>query len=259
MGYRITMIGSGNLASHLAPALENAGHFVHEVYSRNPASAKGLCNILYNAACVSSLNFSQSKSAFFIIAVNDDAIEELSAQITLPPNGILLHTSGTKSISILSCFEHFGSLYPLQTFTKRRKVSWEEIPILTEGSDEETAKHILALGKSISTKAFQASEEKRKLIHLSAVFSANFANHLLYMAKSMLDENDIDFTILQPLLSETLKKAFEIDPIKAQTGPAVRKDISTIRDHLKILDNKDDFKKIYKDITENIIKVHSQS
>jgi len=259
MGYRITMIGSGNLASHLAPALENAGHFVSEVYSRNPASAKSLCSMLYDATCVSSLNLSQSKSAIFIIAVNDDAIEEVSAQITLPPNGILIHTSGTKSIAVLSGFEYFGSLYPLQTFTKRKKVSWEEIPILTEGSDEETAKHILALGKSISAKAFQASEEKRKLIHLSAVFSANFANHLLYMSKSILDENDIDFTILKPLLSETLKKAFEIDPIKAQTGPAVRKDISTIRDHLKILDNKEDFKKIYKDITENIIKVHSQS
>lgn len=253
------MIGSGNLASHLAPALENAGHFVSEVYSRNPTSAKSLCSMLYNATSVSSLDFSHSKSAIFIIAVNDDAIEEVAAQIALPPNGTLIHTSGTKSISILCGFEHFGSLYPLQTFTKRKKVSWEEIPILTEGSDEETAKHILALGKSISAKAFQASEEKRKLVHLSAVFSANFANHLLYMSKSILDENDIDFTILKPLLTETLKKAFEIDPIKAQTGPAVRKDISTIRDHLKILDNKEDFKKIYKDITENIIKVHSQS
>src|SRR6478752_1119079 len=101
MGYRITMIGSGNLASHLAPALENAGHFISEVYSRNPTSAKSLCGILYNATCVSNLDFSQSKSAIFIIAVSDDAIEEVSAQIALPPNSIVLHTSGTKSISIL--------------------------------------------------------------------------------------------------------------------------------------------------------------
>jgi predicted short-subunit dehydrogenase-like oxidoreductase (DUF2520 family) len=259
MGYRITMIGSGNLASHLAPALENAGHFVSEVYSRNQAAAKGLCSHLYDARHVNSPDFSQSKSAIFIIAVSDDAIEDVSSQIILPPDSILVHTSGTKSISLLSGFEQYGSFYPLQTFTKKKKISWEEVPILVEGSSQETTKHLLALARSISAKAFQAPEEKRKLIHLSAVYSANFANHLLYMAKSLLDEKDIDFTILKPLLSETLTKAFEIDPIKAQTGPAVRRDISTIREHLKILDNKEDFKKIYKDITENIIKVHSQS
>lgn len=39
---KIGMIGAGNLASHLAPALQNAGHEIVAVYSRTRLSAEGL-------------------------------------------------------------------------------------------------------------------------------------------------------------------------------------------------------------------------
>ena len=43
------MIGAGNLAWHLAPALDNAGFVIKEVYSRNPKHAEVLTERLYQA------------------------------------------------------------------------------------------------------------------------------------------------------------------------------------------------------------------
>ena len=49
MKYRVSFIGAGNLAWHLAPTLDNAGFVVGEVYSRDPKKAKALVERLYQA------------------------------------------------------------------------------------------------------------------------------------------------------------------------------------------------------------------
>src|SRR5690606_12554864 len=132
----ITIIGSGNVAWHLAPALENAGHHIHEVYSRDIKNAEALTSKLYSAEAVQTLEFSDSESSIFIMAVNDDAIEELASKIELPPNATLVHTSGSCPMEIFNeISNHYGVFYPFQSFNKSRKVSFNEIPVLIEASD----------------------------------------------------------------------------------------------------------------------------
>ncbi|MFM7428383.1 MAG: NAD(P)-binding domain-containing protein, partial [Flammeovirgaceae bacterium] len=80
----ISFIGSGNLAWHLAPALDNAGLIVKEVYSPNPRHAEELTERLYQAEVKASLDFSTSDSTIFIVAVSDDAISNVAQEIVLP-------------------------------------------------------------------------------------------------------------------------------------------------------------------------------
>src|SRR5688572_19964493 len=97
----VSFIGAGNLAWHLAQALDNTEYAVREVYSRNKKNAEALVANLYNAEVNSSLDFSNSSSRIFIIAVSDDAIEEVAQEIVLPDNSILVHTSGSQPLSLL--------------------------------------------------------------------------------------------------------------------------------------------------------------
>ena len=86
----VSFIGAGNLAWHLAPALDNAGYAVREVYSRDAKNAEALVERLYEAEVKTDLDFSSSKSSVFIIAVSDDMIGDISQEIALPGEAVLV-------------------------------------------------------------------------------------------------------------------------------------------------------------------------
>jgi predicted short-subunit dehydrogenase-like oxidoreductase (DUF2520 family) len=251
----ITFIGSGNLAWHLAPALDNAGYTVKEVYSQNPKHAKALVGRLYQADVKTTLDFSASSSDVFIIAVSDDAIGEIAQEIVLPEDAILVHTSGSQPLSILgfAATQNIGVFYPLQTFSKAKKIDFSEIPIFIESEIEEVNKILLKMGKSISKKVKPISSEYRKALHVAAVFASNFSNHMLTISKSIADQHDIDFEVLKPLIAETLNKSINIGPENAQTGPAKRGDMEILDRHLEFLKDDPAVAEIYKIISQHII------
>src|SRR6187402_1277577 len=95
----VSFIGSGNLAWHLAPALDNTDFAVREVYSRNPSNAEALVEKLYEADVKRSLDFSGSTSRIFVIAATDEAMVDIAQEIVLPEDTILVHTSGSQPLS----------------------------------------------------------------------------------------------------------------------------------------------------------------
>ncbi len=97
----VSFIGSGNVAWHLAPALDNAGHVVKEVFSRHAQHAEALTNRLYQAEVKATLDFSTSPSRLFIVAVSDDALAEVAREVILPDEAILVHTSGSRPLDVL--------------------------------------------------------------------------------------------------------------------------------------------------------------
>lgn len=254
--YKISIIGAGNVAWHLSQALEDAGHSIQEVYSRNIKNAEKLASKLYDAFPTNDLDFSESHSQIFFIAVTDDALENVLSEITIPDNSIIAHTSGTKSLEVLDLlFLNKGVFYPLQTFSKSRKVAFEDIPICIEASSEATQKILTNVATSISRYVYFFDSEKRKILHVAAVFACNFTNHLLALSKEILTTDGIDYSILNPLISETINKALEGDPKQMQTGPAARKDVKVLQEHLKFLKEEPEKKQIYKILSESILKM----
>jgi hypothetical protein len=76
------------------------------------------------------------------------------------------------------------------------------------------------------------------------------------LAHDVLNEKDIDFSLLHPLIKETAVKIRDVNPYQAQTGPALRKEISTINKHLELLDKYSEYKEIYNLLTRQIINKH---
>lgn len=251
----ISFIGSGNLAWHLAPALDNAGFVVKEVYSRNPKHAEGLTERLYQAEVKATLDFSTSPSSVFIIAVTDDAIKEIAREIILPEDAILIHTSGSQPLSELqfAATTNTGVLYPVQTFTKSKKIDFKSIPIFIESNNEETNLALTTLAKSISNHVKKIGSEERKAMHVAAVFAANFTNHMIAISKDLMENNGLSFDWLKPLILETINKSLSTDPKTAQTGPAKRGDLEILDKHLEFLKDDEDIAEIYKLVSQHII------
>ena len=250
----IAIIGSGNVAWHLAPELENVGHRVLEVYGRNAKNARLLQRRLYNAEINPSLDFSESAAEVFILCVSDDAIESVVGEIVLPEDAAILHTSGSQPLEVLdhAGTEHFGVLYPLQTFSKEKKISFDDLPILIEGSTRHAEMALKMLSKSMSKKVIRANSQERMAAHVAAVFACNFTNHLFVVAQEILKNHDLSFKLLEPLIVETINKSLAIGPQNAQTGPAARHDLEILDRHLEFLKDSG-HQGLYQLITEKIL------
>ena len=71
----------------------------------------------------------------------------------------------------------------------------------------------------------------------------------------IFSEKNIDFKILLPLIKQTIAKLNIKKPKAVQTGPAKRKDIKIIQEHINLIQRKD-IKELYQKISNSIIKTH---
>jgi predicted short-subunit dehydrogenase-like oxidoreductase (DUF2520 family) len=254
-GVSVSFVGSGNVAWHLAPALDNTDFAVKEVFSAHRKNAAALAERLYQAEVKSSLDFSLSPSRIFFICVNDDAIQEIAQDIVVPPNSIVLHTSGSQPMGVLGYTgtENIGVFYPLQTFTKAQKVDFKEIPILIETENADTERILMTMGKAISKKVYKVSSQNRKALHVAAVFASNFTNHMIGIAQEVLEDKGLDLELLKPLIVETINKSLAIGPEKAQTGPAKRGDLEILDKHIEFLQHDEKLAEIYRVISQHIL------
>ncbi len=251
----VSFIGSGNLAWHLAPALDNAGFVVKEVYSRNTRHAESLTGRLYQAEVKASLDFYTSPSSIFIVAVNDESINEIAREIILPEEAVLAHTSGSVPLTDLqfAATPNIGVFYPLQTFTKNKKIDFKQTPIFIESINDETEIILTTLAKAISGQVRKIASEERKALHVAAVFASNFTNHMLTLSQEIMQKNGLDYDWLKPLISETINKSLQLGPEEAQTGPAKRGDLEILEGHLAFLQDDPATAEIYKIVSQHII------
>ena len=81
---------------------------------------------------------------------------------------------------------------------------------------------------------------------------------MYHIAEEFLEDRELDFDLLKPLIIETAAKAADIDPVNAQTGPARRGDENTIKKHLDLLEGNPEYKQLYQLISEQILKKYHE-
>jgi predicted short-subunit dehydrogenase-like oxidoreductase (DUF2520 family) len=248
---KISIVGSGNLASHLIPRLIEKGIKVQQIFSRNAKTAKSLSR-KYKIEFASTLNDIDLNVDIILLCVSDTSIR------TITPHfknfvGIVCHTSGTAPIRDLNKHKgNNGVLYPLQTFSAKAEVDWNNIPVFVEGSNAATEKKVLQLAKRLSKKSFKLSSEQRKELHLAAVFVNNFVNACYTIAHTHLQKQNLKWEYLLPLIDQTTLKVHAHDPKDVQTGPARRNDQKIIQEHLQLLKKDKKALEVYKVMTEYI-------
>lgn len=256
---RAVIIGSGNVASALAPALEAAGEIqVEAVCSPTPAHARELACRLRNAVAESDMARIPADAQLYIVSVTDDALAQVAANAPHAADAVWLHTSGGVDASVLAPLSpNYGVLYPLQTFSKGRHTDFATIPIFVEGATPTALAVAERLGRALSSDVRRADGDTRRKLHAAAVFACNFTNHLYAIASDILHrEADADLTVLRPLLEETLAKALSMPPADAQTGPARRGDTRVMERHMALIQPHEAY--LYKILSDSIMKRYEQ-
>lgn len=244
---QITIIGSGNVAQHLIKAFSGSKTVeIKQVFSRK---REALLHLIDLEKIVTDLSQLQPAD-LHIIAISDNAISEVSQQLPFN-NQFVVHTSGTASIDFLDPKNRRGVFYPLQTFSKNKEIDYSVVPFCLEAENTADFNLLDSIAKSISTAVYSINSEQRKALHVAAVFVSNFTNHLYQLGHEICEENQLPFAILKPLIQETADKINSLDPIEAQTGPAIRNDSVTTDVHLAFLQNENK-KNIYKILTQSI-------
>ena len=247
---QIVLIGSGNVAFHLAKAFTEAQIPVSQIFGRNTTELQKISEQF-------SIPFSTETLAdadLYIISVSDSSIAEVSALIK-NENALVAHTSGSVSREALSGNYRKSVFYPLQTFSKSKNLDYSKIPFFIDAENENDEEILKNLASKISKNVMLANDEKRKYIHLTAVFACNFVNHLYARAKEISDSQGIPFDYFLPLIDETTQKIHELEPKLAQTGPAIRNDEKVLKLHESLLTDEEKLK-IYKTLNESIKKMY---
>lgn len=217
------------MASHLGEALQRAGHQVIRVGGRTRTMPI------------------PKDADLYVIAVTDSAIASVAAEIG-DVAGLVVHTAGSVSMNVLPQ-RNRGVLYPLQTFTKGRAIDICAVPLFIETDGD--IQFLREVAGQISSNVTEMDSQRRRYLHLAAVFCCNFTNHMYRITESMLAEHDIPFSVMLPLIDETACKVHSLSPAQAQTGPAVRWNQEVMKAQLELLD-REDLKQLYQIISKSI-------
>ncbi|TAE38579.1 MAG: DUF2520 domain-containing protein [Sphingobacteriales bacterium] len=250
-----TIIGSGNVATHLSLALSQNGHSILQVYSRNFNNAQTLANKVA-ATAIKSLAEINPIVETIILAVSDDAVKVVLKELSFihSHNPIIIHTSGTLPITVLSAIaKNYGVLYPLQTFSKNVGINFLNVPLCVEANNEKTQQALLQIANSISNLVYTINSHQRKALHIAAVFACNFTNYFYAIADNLLQQNQLSFDMLKPLINETANKIQINAPENVQTGPAKRNDKKVMEAHLSALSQQPNYQLLYRLISDEIV------
>lgn len=255
---KISIIGTGNLATHLSAACVQGSVEVVQVWGRNAAKAAEVA-VISGAKAISNFQELAPSVDLILLAVADDAIGQIAqllgnniASSNFQP--VVAHLSGATPTAIFkeTGFRHYGVFWPLQSFRSGKQVDFRKVPICINGSDEKALASISQLANCLSDEVCTVSESQRQVLHLAAVFVNNFTNHLLTISKALTDEAAVPFDLLKPLLRETVNRLESEEPQNMQTGPAIRGDMKTIESHLRLLADHPQYQQLYALLSESI-------
>ena len=256
--YRISFAGAGRVADALCRELYNAGCKIDLIVSQNEINGHLLAD-----SCRSKWSpdlIFPNTTDILIVAVPDQTLKSVLDNIVCSKDTLVVHTAGSFGLDIFpESINKKAVFYPLQTFSKDRKVDFKNLPFLVESAENDSSELLKNLAESIGGKAHFVDTEHRKMLHLAAVFTSNFTNYMLTVGKEVTLKAGFSFDLLEPLIIETISKAIESGPENSQTGPAIRNDQNTIEKHLELLSFSPELQMLYKELTLSILKYYHKS
>lgn len=248
-GLNIAIVGMGNVGQHLFHALARQNLQPTHLCSSNDELLTNLSKT-YQFESVNMADLNSCKLDMIFTCVADDAIvpthESLQAH-----SAALVHCSGSTPVVVRPSGSS-GVFYPFQTFTKSRSIDWSVIPVFVTANNEQLEQTLCALALQIGGSAQVISDEQRRWLHLAGVYGANFVNHMLSEMTEALENAQLPLSVAEPLIRETVSKAFEMGAKSSQTGPALRGDAAIVQKHLDMLKDDRIKQQLYRVISQSI-------
>jgi predicted short-subunit dehydrogenase-like oxidoreductase (DUF2520 family) len=261
----ITLIGAGNLAHALGPALRAAGYRIDAVAGRTlPQSskrAKALAKKL--GATAIPLENATPGSDILWICHTDDALAQTAKQLARKPgwkHRIVFHSSGALTSDMLAPLKRAGasiaSLHPMMTFVPGTVPKMQGVPFAVEGDSRAVAaaRKIVA---DLGAEAFPIRKSAKPLYHALGSFSSPLLVATLVTAERVGQGAGLSTRqtrkIIGPILRQTLKNYLESGAAAAFSGPIKRGDLNTVRRHLKELKRVPGASEVYRALVKSAL------
>lgn len=263
----ITLIGAGNLASALAPALRRAGYRIDEIVSR-PTSRRRALDLArkVGARPVTSSNARLTADVVWF-CVNDDAIRTSATEYAAHVKGrwkgkIALHSSGALASDELNTLKRkgaaVGSIHPMMTFVAGRASSMNGVAFALEGDSAAVqAARLIAL--KLGGHPFEIRKEDKVLYHAIGAFCSPLIVALLTVGEEVARQAQVPPSeigrVMHPILRRTVDNYIERRSTAAFSGPINRGDLATVRKHLAALKKVPVARRVYLDLAR--VALHS--
>ncbi len=243
----VVLLGGGNVAIQFAKNLvTNPFVELTQVYARNLSKLDVLNASIKKTDSLDNLEIAD----IYVLALSDKSINQVSSH-SFFKDKFVVHTSGATAMQELVP-QNKGVLYPPFSLSKELDVSFEDQDFFIESQSTKQLELLQILVEGFGAKYHLVNSKQRLSFHTAAVFVNNFTNHLYALGMDLAKSAGIPNGFMEDLLLKGVQKSLLIGADKAQTGPAIRGDIETMKLHLANLD--ENKKNIYKILSESIQK-----
>ncbi|SMO37557.1 Rossmann-like and DUF2520 domain-containing protein [Gracilimonas mengyeensis] len=251
----VSIIGLGRVGTAFLRVLSEHGYEVTSVFNRSEID-EDLSRQFPETTFYTGLPTRDDQTGnLLIISVTDDAIEGVVEHLKKEYKSLeelqVVHCSGTHTSNILKPLKEKGaaiaSFHPIKSITPETKDfsgTWFDI----EG-DEELEDDLSLICNDIGAQSFTVSPDTKPLLHISAVVASNYLVVLAGLASQISSKEvseEVLLKALTPLMRNTLDNINELGTEKALTGPVVRGDVETIKEHLDLLKSSPEVRDLYK-------------
>lgn len=244
----VGVVGTGRAGSVLGAALKRAGHNVMACTAVSDIS-RLRAEALLPSVPILSIEETVADRDLILLSIPDDVLSQvvsgLASTNAVSPGTFVMHLSGRYGIDILRPLTEQGclplALHPVMTFTGT-SIDLNRLSACPFGvTTHETLRPVAeTLVMEMGGEPVWVPEASRGLYHAALSFGANNLMTLVNQTTELLEAADISNpeALVAPLLSASLDNALR-NGDNALTGPIVRGDAGTIREHLRVLANFD--------------------
>ena len=262
----ITLIGAGNLAQGLGPALKAAGYRIEVVAGRNRAESQRRARLLARRLGAKWCSVEQVKPTSDVVWLlhTDDALATTAQTLARAGDWrgkVALHSSGALSSDVLQPLKkagaHTASLHPMMTFVAGTSLEMSKVPFAVEG-DRAALAAAKQIVRRLHAEIFPIRKSAKVLYHALGSFSSPMIVATLVTAERVGRAAGLSLPqtrkVMAAILQQTLKNYMERGPAAAFSGPIKRGDLETVRRHLRALKRVPEAGEIYRALVRSALR-----
>jgi predicted short-subunit dehydrogenase-like oxidoreductase (DUF2520 family) len=262
----ISLIGSGNLAQALGPALRAAGYRITTIASRNnvPSRRRAVALAKKLGAKAIALDDAGAEAEIVWVCHTDDALAETARLLARKPGWkgkIVIHSSGALTSDVLAPLKragaHVASAHPLMTFVPGTQPQFKNIPLAVEG-DPQAVTPVRKIARRLRAEFFMIAKKSKVLYHALGSFSSPLLVATLATAERVglaagLSREQTR-KMIGPIVEQTIRNYLQGSAAAAFSGPIKRGDINTVRRHLRALRRVPQAREVYRAVVRSALQ-----